>query len=133
LLRRLPWARALRACESFVLLMREPAPNLAHDVKTSASLFSEVEAVRRPLKAVDSYLGRLVTEYETQRRHFAGDPARRELDRLPRLAAFLEPRGRDFLVNVAGNLRSVQVALRRDLVRGAGDAATRVVTSPRPR
>lgn len=107
--------------------------NLAHDVKTSASLFSDAEAVRRPLKALDSYLSRLVTEYETQRRHFAGDPARLELERLPLLAAFLEPRGRGGFVNMLVGFRSVQEVLRRDLAEGTGDAATRAATSPRPR
>lgn len=97
--------------------------NLARDVKTSASLFSEVDAVTRALDALETYLNRIIREYENERRHFAGEPPQLELERLPHLTRFLAPRSPDFGAQVLGNFRRVQQVLRRDLLSGPSEAS----------
>jgi hypothetical protein len=90
--------------------------SLARDVKTSASLFSDVDAVKSSLDTLESYLNRIITEYESERRHFAGEPPQLELERLPRLMEFLAPKSVHFGWYVVRNLAHVQRLLRRDLL-----------------
>ena len=63
--------------------------NLADDVRTNAASFTSAEALAEELDRIEDYLSELISEYEDERRNFAGQPPQRSLDKLPHLENFL--------------------------------------------
>ena len=90
--------------------------NLARDVETSASLFSDFGAVKRELDKLDTYLNGIITEYEKERRQFRGGPPQLGLEQLPHLKGFLKHRSQDFEEQIRRPFKQVQADLRADLL-----------------
>jgi len=92
--------------------------NLARDVETSAAAFAHPDVLREGLRSMESYLNKLISEYEKQRPGFPHiEPASRALSELPGLRAFLESGASgEFRKNFVQPFHRIQAQIREDLL-----------------
>jgi hypothetical protein len=91
--------------------------NLARDIETSAPAFTAPEALEKNVWAMESYLGKLLKEYETSRRMFEGETPSLALTALPLLEEFTGPSGDSrFKEEVVRPYHEVQRGIRADLL-----------------
>jgi hypothetical protein len=99
--------------------------NLQRAVDNVRIAFSEPDAIIGHLRSIDSYLSKLITEYENERPDFAADESRKPLSDLARMLEFLAPTEwvkaqpgatYSFLTNVVHAFHEVQRLIRIDLL-----------------
>ena len=91
--------------------------NLARDVKTSAKAFSEPEALEQDLWSMESYLGELISEYESVRSRFSENDPSLPVRDLVHLEDFLKSTDSSrFRPEMVSPYHEVQRRIRRDLL-----------------
>lgn len=91
--------------------------NLARDVETSAKAFSQPAALVEHLRSMDSYLNKLIGEYEESRSRFLGDEPSLPLRELRLLEDFLKPaKDSKFMPKMVIPYHEVQKGVRGDLL-----------------
>ncbi len=91
--------------------------NLARDVDMSEPAFSSSRDLVRALRTMESFLGKMLKEYETFRRDFHGDSPSKKLNELNELSAFIGPfEGSAFATDFVGPYHEIQRAIRGDLL-----------------
>jgi hypothetical protein len=93
--------------------------NLAGDIETSEGMFCDPTALRALLSEMESYLGKLITEYEKKAFETLHGPKLLCLTDLPELEGFTATSTEvgDFKKQFSGPYRAIQRAIRRDLLR----------------
>ena len=93
--------------------------NLAGDIQTSEGMFFNLTALLAPLSEMESYLGKLITEYEKKAFETLHGPKLLCLTDLPQLEGFTATSTEvgDFKKQFSGPYRAIQRAIRRDLLR----------------
>jgi hypothetical protein len=106
--------------------------HIRRDVVTSETAFAEAnyESLVKALGKLDEYLGELVTEFESCRRMFAGDPASCRLGSLPKLEKFLGDGQTPFQQTFVYAYHDAQGLLRAELLHPKLPARTQVSKSP---
>ncbi len=89
--------------------------NLARDVETSTKAFSHSDTLKDHLWKMESYLHKLVGEYEESRRYFSD--GKLSFDKLPNLKEFLLPaKDSSFKPQFVAPYHEVQRFIRKDLL-----------------
>jgi len=87
------------------------------DVKTGRGAYPSAEALLSSLKAMESYLGSLLEEYEQERAKSMELDSEAPLSKLPRLGDFLGPsKGSKFARDFSDQHAAVRAAIRGDLL-----------------
>jgi hypothetical protein len=99
--------------------------SLVGDVQTSARAFTNPDALVEKLRSMESYLGNLIEEYETERRGFGLQETtlggQRELSELPQLADFISYKRSKFRTRFVNSYHGVQKGIRADLLYPQAD------------
>jgi hypothetical protein len=85
--------------------------------KTSSEVFSDPSTLLNSLDYMESYLRKIIREYEKKLRYFEGEPPLLELKELDRLSEFIG-HAEDFDAKFVSSYKSAQESNRKDILAG---------------
>ena len=85
--------------------------------ETSSEVFSDPSKLLSSLDYMESYLRKIIREYEKKLRYFEGEPPSLELKELARLSEFIGD-AEDFDAEFVSSYKSAQKSIRKDILAG---------------